>query len=172
MILFFLINVFSLFVYWHGPWYLLLLIRTCCKKRIYIYIFPSQHYPSKSFGHVSHCISPRCTETAVMYFYSSNSIPKLEWWLWQICESCAPTQAQWARPHCSPWGRRECRQMVKHSEMTQASPSLNTDDRMVCIPVCSEHACKHRAIRAAQTSAMLLLLLRLLLHSTACKMPN
>lgn len=87
-------------------------------------------------------------------------------------QSCAPTPTQRARPHGSPWGRRECRQMVKHSEMTQASPSLNTDDRMVRIPVCSEHACKHRAVRAAQTSAMLLLLLLLLLRGTTCSTPN
>lgn len=83
--------------------------------------------------------------------------------------SCDSTQTQWARSRGSPWGLRGCRQMVKHSEMTQASPSLNTDDRMVRIPVCSEHACKHGAIRAAQISAMRLLLL---LRGTTCKTPN
>lgn len=66
---------------------------------------------------------------------------------------------QTSPPPCCPSpceGGRECLQMVKHSEMTQASPSLNTDDRMVRIPVCSEHAYKHGAIRAAQTRFTLL----------------
>lgn len=51
---------------------------------------------------------------------------------------------------------RECPQMVKHFGMTQEIPSLNTDDRMVCIVVCSEHSYKHRPIDAVQTSESLL----------------
>lgn len=51
---------------------------------------------------------------------------------------------------------RECPQMVKHFGMTQEGPSLNTDDRMVRIIVCSEHSHKHRPIDAVQTSETLL----------------
>lgn len=56
-----------------------------------------------------------------------------------------PVQTQWADLGTamlskSLWGWRKRLQMVKYFEMTQESPNLNTDDRILHILVCSEHA--------------------------------
>lgn len=59
---------------------------------------PSQLYPLKGAidatldtSVTAVCIHCCGTETTVLYFYSSNSIPKLEWRPWQISELCSYT---------------------------------------------------------------------------------